>query len=265
MEQLQAAGIYVLFDLSGNDRVFDLTGSSPRRNGDPNVPVWTNELYLRYTRLIDAFQSYPNVLGAFIGTRVVQTPHSTDALVFLKAATRDIKAYIKEKKYRNIPIGYSGRFGTIVDTFLADYLVCGEESETIDFLGFEDFHWCGNSTFAASGYDDALRTFKGYARPVMISEYGCNSVRPRFQEVEAIYSSKNMTDVFSGGVAYEFYKNTDFGNFFHFRVFFWPQTDIFLGLVTEEGGELVENSDFSALSAQLALATPSSTAVGDCW
>jgi hypothetical protein len=215
MDQFHAAGLYVMFDLPGNNDIFDLTGSDPRRNGGLNVPVWSHELYTRYTALIDSFQIYSNVLGVLIGTDVVQSPKTTDALPFLKAAVRDVKTYINQKKYRNIPVGYSGGFGTTVDMMLADFLACGKEIETIDFLGFKNYNWCGKSTFAASRYDEAINTYKGYPRPVIISEYGCNSVRPRFQEVAAIYGSKNMTTTFSGGIAFEFYKNSDFGTISH--------------------------------------------------
>lgn len=38
----------------------------------------------------------------------------------------------------------------------------------------------------------------------MLSEYGCNVIKPRiFQEVEALYSH-NMSSIFSGGLVYEF-------------------------------------------------------------
>ena len=191
-----------------------LSGGDPRKIGAPSVPVWTHELYERYTALIDTFQGYSNVLGVFIGTNVVQSSNSTDALPFLKAAIRDVKTYITEKKYRNIPVGYSGGYGRPVDMTLAEYLACGNDVETIDFLGFRNFNWCGNSSFTTSGYDKTLKDFKGYPRPVIISEYGCKTARPRFQEVAAIYGATNMTNTFSGGIAYEFYKNSDFGNTF---------------------------------------------------
>jgi 1,3-beta-glucanosyltransferase GAS3 len=46
--------------------------------------------------------------------------------------------------------------------------------------------------------------FKGSSVPIFYSEYGCNTPSPRvFTEVGAIYGPE-MTDVFSGGVMYEY-------------------------------------------------------------
>lgn len=81
-----------------------------------------------------------------------------------------------------------------------------------------------------------------YNRPVILSEYGCNLNSPRpFTEVGAIYS-KPMTDVFSGGIAYE-----------------WTQENNNYGLVQlESGGNAKILPDYTNLQKELAKVRKSS-------
>lgn len=82
----------------------------------------------------------------------------------------------------------------------------------MDFYGVNLYEWCGKSSYESSGYDERTKEFSNYNKPVFLSEFGCNLVSPRpFTEVQAIYS-KPMTDVWSGGVAYEWtQENNNYG------------------------------------------------------
>lgn len=79
-----------------------------------------------------------------------------------------------------------------------------------------------------------------YNKPVFLSEFGCNLVSPRpFTEVDAIYSEP-MTDVWSGGVAYE-----------------WTQEDNNYGLVKVSNSSVVDLlPDYTNLQSQLAKVDP---------
>jgi hypothetical protein len=70
------------------DLALPLNGSIDRLN-----PLWSTNVLNQYTRTIDAFSKYDNVLGYNIGNEVVTGDH-INAAPFVKAAARDIKAYL---------------------------------------------------------------------------------------------------------------------------------------------------------------------------
>lgn len=56
-----------------------------------------------------------------------------------------------------------------------------------------------------SGYETLVTRLQNAALPILMSEYGTNTQSPRlFQETAALYSPR-MSQVFSGGCAYEFW------------------------------------------------------------
>lgn len=71
-------------------------------------------------------------------------------------------------------------------------------------LTITSYQWCGDNTYEGSGYDTLVRDYGDYSLPVFFTEFGCNESPPRmWQEIESLYSS-NMTNVFSGGLVYEY-------------------------------------------------------------
>jgi 1,3-beta-glucanosyltransferase GAS1 len=204
MQALQNADIYVISDLSA-------PGASINRD----TPAWNDDLYARYTAVIDDLQQYSNVLGFFAGNEVSNNASNTDASAFVKAAVRDMKTYIKQKGYRTIGVGYATNDDATIRTNLADYFDCGPSDESIDFWGYNIYSWCGDSSYTLSGYNQRTEEFSTYNVPAFFAEYGCNTVQPRkFTEVAALYGSQ-MTPVWSGGIVYEWFQEAnDFGAFF---------------------------------------------------
>ncbi|RDW73792.1 putative glycophospholipid-anchored surface glycoprotein GAS1 [Coleophoma crateriformis] len=235
MQLLQDNGIYVFQDLSNPD-------TSINRNS----PSWDTTLYSEYAAVVDAMANYTNVIGFFAGNEVSNSPNNTDASAFVKAAVRDMKEYISTKNYRSIGVGYATNDDANIRINLAHYFNCGDASEAIDFWGYNIYSWCGDSSYTESGYDQRTLEFANYSVPAFFAEYGCNSVTPRpFTEVQAIYGS-NMTNVWSGGIVYEWFQETNS-----------------YGLVsvnTAASSSASKLGDFTSLSAQLAKATPSATA-----
>lgn len=208
MNLLQENGIYLLQDLS-----------NPSSAINRNDPAWNTELFATYSSVIDAFANYTNVLGFFAGNEVSNEVNNTAASAYVKAAVRDMKAYIKAKDYRSIGVGYATNDDASIRSNLAAYFNCGDDTASaIDFWGYNIYSWCGDSSYTLSGYDQRTAEFANYSVPAFFSEYGCNTPSPRvFTEVEAIYG-ENMTNVWSGGIVYEYFQETnDYGKYINAR------------------------------------------------
>ncbi|CAL9729495.1 1,3-beta-glucanosyltransferase Gas1p [Monosporozyma unispora] len=231
MSALNDAGIYVIADLS-----------APKESINRKSPTWTLDLFDRYKSVVDMFAEYSNVLGFFAGNEVSNDKTNTQASAFVKAAIRDTKQYIKDKKYRTIPVGYSSNDDEDTRVSMADYFACGDSDEKADFYGINMYEWCGKSTFKSSGYADRTAEFKNLTIPVFFSEYGCNEVSPRlFTEVQTLYGS-DMTDVWSGGIVYMYFEE-----------------DNHYGLVSiEDDGSVKTLDDFNNYSSEINNITPTS-------
>lgn len=200
---LTNAGIYVISDLS-----------SPSVSINRDTPEWNEAIYARYSSVIDMFSNYTNTIGFFAGNEVSNAANNTAASAFVKAAVRDMKAYIVSKNYRAMGIGYaSDDDDTRVE--LADYFNCGTAAESIDFWGYNIYSWCGVSTYSTSSYEARTQEFSTYNVPAFFAEYGCNKVEPRpFDEVAALFGS-DMTPVWSGGIVYMYFQEAnDYGEVF---------------------------------------------------
>jgi 1,3-beta-glucanosyltransferase GAS1 len=198
MNLLQQNGIYVIADLG-----------EPSLSINRDNPAWNDDLYNRYTAVVDALQSYTNVIGFFAGNEVSNNNTNTGASAFVKAAVRDTKAYIKSKGYRTMGVGYATNDDAEIRENMANYFNCGDPSEAIDFWGYNIYSWCGDSSYTESGYDKRVAEFSNYSVPSFFAEYGCNTVQPRkFTEVQALFGD-NMTSVFSGGIVYMWFQEAN--------------------------------------------------------
>ena len=203
------------------------------------------DLMDHYSSIVDIFAPFSNVLGFFVGTDIPSTPLNSSASAFVKCAVRDMKTYISDKSYRQIPVGYAASDNVLIRNEAAAYFQCGSSGSSIDFYGLDNYEWCGQSSFSASGYESLTEEFSNYPIPAFFSEFGCNTVQPRlFTEVQALYSSE-MTDVWSGGIVYEWFEESDD-----------------YGLVTQIGSSVSPLPAYTALSVQFNNVTPSSTSSG---
>lgn len=148
-----------------------------------------------------------------------------------------MKKYIKARKYRQIPVGYSAADIVANRQLAAEYFNCGDEADArIDMFGVNDYSWCGESSFVVSGYSTKMKLYQDYSVPVFLSEFGCNQVKSSrpFTEIEAIYSTQ-MSSVFSGGLVYEYSNETN--NY---------------GLVQIDGDKVTKLTDFENLKMNTA-------------
>lgn len=233
MSLLQDAGIYVISDLS-----------SPAESINRDDPSWTTDLFKRYTDVIDELSKYDNVIGFFAGNEVTNNNSNTEASAFVKAAVRDTKTYIAQNFDRWMGVGYSANDDADIRSDISYYFNCGNQSEAIDYWGYNIYEWCGESTFETSGYQAQTDFFRSYSVPVFFSEYGCNNPGGAegriFQEVEAIYGDE-MSDVVVGGIVYMWFQETND-----------------YGLVSIEGSSVSIMAGYTSLSSRLAEVSPSS-------
>ena len=159
MNALAAAGIYLVLDV--NNPSFSL-------NRDDPGPSY-NDVYLQSVfATIDAFANYTNTLAFFSGNEVINsTTPSTNAAPYVKAVTRDMRQYIKNRGYRAIPVGYSAADVEQNRYDLAQYMNCGTDDERSDFFAFNDYSWCDPSTYPTSGWSQKVALFGNYSIPIL--------------------------------------------------------------------------------------------------
>ncbi|CAE6401447.1 unnamed protein product [Rhizoctonia solani] len=235
MAALDGAGIYAIIDLS-----LPLNGSINRA-----APSWTTNLQGLYTNTIDAFAKYNNVLSYNVANEVINLANNTHTAPFIKAAARDIKAYLKSKGSSAL-VGYSTVDASAIRDNVIQYLTCDKEETSVDIVGLNTYRWCGDDDISSSGYNTITQLFQNVPVPAYLSEYGCQKELPRlFTEVAAMYSDA-MTSVWSGGVAFSYFK---------------AQIPDF-ELVTLSGANnetVTPNADFTRLQNAYAAAAPSNS------
>ncbi|KAI1326587.1 Glucanosyltransferase-domain-containing protein [Xylariaceae sp. FL0255] len=234
MQMLAENDIYVVADLG-----------EPSTSINSDDPEWNVPLYQRYASVIDTMNKYQNLIGFFAGNEVVEQANQTAAAAFVKAAVRDMKSYIKTQKYRStLGVGYATADVPARDQ-LAHYFACEPEDgvdSTIDFWGYNVYSWCGDSNYITSSYNEREEFFSDYPVPVFFAEYGCNQGLPGgpysrpFTEVPVLFG--NMTNVFSGGIVYEYFDDTNQ-----------------YGLVSVDGNDVTPKPDYTSLMNQLAKVT----------
>ncbi|KAM3562439.1 hypothetical protein MY1884_001834 [Beauveria asiatica] len=236
MGLFQDAGIYVVSDLS-----------EPAISINRDDPQWNTELFDRYKAVVDELSKYSNVVGFFAGNEVSNSANNTGASAYVKAAVRDTKKYIKDNSKRWIGVGYAANDDKDIRKEIADYFNCGKTEESIDFWGYNIYSWCGKSDMQKSGYDQQIKFFQDFSVPVFLAEYGCNlpdGAKGRiWEETEALYS-KEMTDVFSGGLVY---------------MYFQEENDY--GVVEVKNGKAVKQDDYDGLKKAHAAADPKGVAM----
>lgn len=206
MKLLQDAGIYVVSDLG-----------EPALSINRDNPQWNTALFERYQKVVDELSRYPNVVGFFAGNEVSDKSNNTGASVYVKAAVRDTKQYIKSQKNitRWIGVGYAANDDKDIRDEISSYFNCDKAEDSIDFWGYNIYSWCGDSDINKSGYRNQSAFFANYSVPVFFAEYGCNNqggaAERTFPETEALYSDE-MSRVFSGGIVYMYFQEqNDFG------------------------------------------------------
>ncbi|KAG8957819.1 1,3-beta-glucanosyltransferase gas1, partial [Tulasnella sp. 408] len=229
MKALSDAGIYVILDLA-----LPVNGSIDRAS-----PAWTTNLLDLYLGTVDAFSKYDNVLAYNVGNEVVTSPAETIAAPFIKAAARDVKAYLKSKGSSALVSfsstdGSDGAAAVSWRTALAEYLACDTDATSIDLYGLNVYRWCGDSGSIASD-NPVISDFQNYPIPAYFSEFGCIKPPPRLWTEAGALFGQQMVNEWSGGVAFSYF----------------PTSDGY-GMVTisSDGSSVTTSDDFARLQTQ---------------
>ncbi|RFU26027.1 hypothetical protein B7463_g10316, partial [Scytalidium lignicola] len=255
MSAFDNAGIYLILDLDTFNTAID-----------PTRAYWNETQYNAFAAVMDAFASYDNTLGFFVGNEVIAMNNQSLAAPFVKAATRDMKAYRNSKGYRDIMIGYSAADIAELRPMLQDYLACGgNSSESIDFFGLNAYEWCGNVNFQTSGYQTLNSFAQNFNIPIFFSETGCNTVRPRTFDDQAAIFGPDMVDWWSGSIIYEWIEEAnDYGLISYGKSV--AATVVASGVdggFTRRGTPTPVAPDFTNLQSQWATLTPTGVAKSD--
>ncbi|KAI1279727.1 Glucanosyltransferase-domain-containing protein [Xylaria sp. FL0933] len=255
MDVFAKAGIYAMIDMDDFDTYIL-----------PGDPFWNDTQFNSYAKVMDAFHSYDNLLGLFVGNEIIALNNQSLAAPFIKSASRDLKAHRDAKGYRKIPVGYSATDIAELRPYLQDYLTCGgNASENIDFYGLNSYQWCDPSTYTESGYANLEDISKNFPVPIFFSETGCNTPGPRLFDDQAAIFGPIMSKDWSGAIIYEWIEETN-----HYGLIsYGPKVDptvtgsnIFNGY-TRAGTPTPVSPDFDNLSKQWAQITPTGVAKSD--
>ncbi|KAJ9055926.1 40S ribosomal protein S27 [Entomophthora muscae] len=226
MQEFEEKGIYVVFDLA-----------IPEISINREQPHYDTDIFVHFKQKVDAFSGFSNTLAFLAGNEVTNDAKTTPASAHIKAALRDIKKYVSTKS-RVIPVGYADNDDPDIRKNIQDYFNCGDDSDRADFYGINIYSWCGKSSFKESAFDQRTNELKDYDRPVILSEYGCNKGKRLFDEIKSLYG-KDMQDVFSGGLVYEYSQETN--NY---------------GLVEIKGSKATPLEDYETVKTQFAGVDP---------
>lgn len=104
---------------------------------------------------------------------------------------------------RRIPVGYTTADLNSLFGPLKDYLACGgDNSSTIDFFGYNDYSWCGPSSFEMSSYKSTYQESLDSPLPQFFAETGCKKVGNRtFDDQESVLGP-DMNHKWSGSIMY---------------------------------------------------------------
>lgn len=111
--------------------------------------------------------------------------------------------------------------------------------------GLNNYRWCGDETYSSSEWEQVTEGYADLTIPAYYSEYGCNAQRPRtWTEVPTLYSLNASTAVWSGGVAFSYFPNSqDYG----------------IITLSSDNTTVITSTEFDNLAAQLKNVTVATT------
>lgn len=203
---LAEAGFYVLVKLSEDIQVPKLPSNNNTFNQDFDLtPYYTLDSITASLKLVDQLADHPNILGFMISGDSVKYASTTKIALVMRSHVRDIKAFLRHRGSRHIPVGVTNSELLMLRTSALKYFTAGPPSNRIDFFAPDSWSWAYKSSFQISGWKSLVQMMKDVPVPMFLRQYGSYLGKERiWTEVECLYS-RDMTGVFSGGCLYTFY------------------------------------------------------------
>lgn len=232
MAAAEAAGLYVVVSTTVpvGEGVLDASKPASLVQGEG---CYTTGLVYSAKEIVRAFAKYSNTLAFIVANEIGQYELSGTllpgyhAIPCVKALVRDLRAYMKSCScgMRYIPMMYAAtdlqpQNGVNPRDLISQYLTCGNDA--VDLYGINIYTWCAYaSSFShLSTYKNITETWKTFDTAIVFSEFGCTygqfesyypftddpskpTSQRQWKQIDTLFS-KNMTDVFSGGFAYQY-------------------------------------------------------------
>jgi hypothetical protein len=225
MNLLGRNGIYVVVGLSSKNDSIDMM-----------KPVYDYRLFMRGIAIIHEFQAYSNTFALLTSNELVfpGTIYANDkkaapdierkAAAADKSFLRDMKAYMKNQGYRQIPVGMAmqdgpsdsftpgekadGLIGT--DVVARYYAYRKSEDACADFIGINTYRYVPGGPMAS--YDGLAKEVEKMSVPVFLTESGAIGSPPQKRDwliVPQMYERPLLRDNLSGQVAFQFFNKLE--------------------------------------------------------
>lgn len=215
LKLLAEAGFYVLVKISEDIAVPKLSPNDDVQ-GDADFDTasyYTAESITSSLRIVDQLAGYPNLLGFVVSADSLRYSSTSKIAEVIRAHVRDIKAFLRTRGGRCVPVGVSNAELLMMRVPALKYFTAGSKDERIDFFAPDSWSWAHKSSFQISGWKNMVRMLGEVPVPMFLRQYGSYVGKRRiWEEIECLYSS-DMTGVFSGGCFYTFYSpgSNDYG------------------------------------------------------
>ncbi|CAE8712048.1 unnamed protein product [Polarella glacialis] len=228
MNLAASLGIYVLVPLTRMDWGFLPAFPSPDcyekvLEGYGHVGV---NLLTSAKLIVQEFSKYTNTLMFVVANELpVNDKNGFAAYPCVKSLTRDIHRYQAScaEGMRRVPLIYADvDMGAPDRGIIAKYMTCELESpdDAVDAYGLNVYSWCDENyldehkrvNFRYSPYQAVLDDFGGYDKPLLFTEFGCNTgvfetacPYPKGRTWPDVpHMFKEMAEVLSGAIAFEY-------------------------------------------------------------
>ncbi|KAK4501744.1 hypothetical protein PRZ48_007553 [Zasmidium cellare] len=205
LQLLARSGFYVLVKISEDIRGPEL----PRNNGtfDSNFDTqqhYTLDSITTSLQIVDELADHPNILGFVVSGDSLRYMSTTKIAEVSRAHIRDIKAFLRQRGGRQIPVGVTNSEILMLRFPALKYFTAGSPSDRIDFFAPDSWSWAHKSSFQISGWKNMVKVMSEVPVPMFLRQYGSYVGKERiWEEVECLYS-RDMTGVYSGGCLYTF-------------------------------------------------------------